>query len=226
MNILVKLPSRSRPEKCFDIIESYSQMADNPVQIMVNYDIDDPTMNNPGVVRRLTSYDNVIACEGTSISKIHAINRDFQKMPEFDILVLASDDMICQVKGWDTILKQEMATHFPDTDGTLFHWDGDPATRRHNNGKGLCTMCILGKKYFDRFGFIYHPDYTSLWCDNEFTDVAQQLGKMFFSEDVLFKHVHYSNDGSKPDALMMKTQSFYRQDEQVYNRRKSFNFGL
>lgn len=227
MKILVKLPTRSRPQKCFKVIEDYIRMADGDITIMVNYDNDDHTMNNPVTLERLLGYSNVIPIGGTSANKIHAVNRDMHKAPDFDILVLASDDMVCQVQGWDTILRQEMTNIFPDMDGVLFHWDGDPATRKHNNGRGLNTMCILGKKYLLRFGYIYHPSYMSLWCDNEFTDVADMLDKQFRSDIVLFKHIHHSNTpGMKPDVLMQKTQSYYTIDGTNYQKRKSINFGL
>ncbi len=228
MKILVKFPTRERPVKFAETLRGYIDNADDNGNItyMITADENDYTMKSPSMFKFLQEYDNVIVHSNVSMNKIHACNRDMYKAPVWDILVLASDDMICQAKGWDTILRMEMATHFPDTDGTLFHWDGDPATRKHNNGNGLCTMCILGRKYFDRFGYIYHPEYWSLWCDNEYTDVAQQLNKMYFSESVLFKHDHYSNNGKQPDQLMKRTQSYWARDKAVYDKRKLINFGL
>jgi hypothetical protein len=117
--------------------------------------------------------------------------------------------------------------HFKDTDGVIYHWDGDNATKNHDNGKGLNTMCIVGKKYYNRFGYLYHPEYKSLWCDNEFTDVSRILNKEFKNDKILFKHEHFSNNSNiKPDNLMKKTQSFFKEDEQIFLKRKSINFGL
>ncbi len=229
MKILVKFPTRERPEKFINTLKGYYSFAkDNSnIHYMITIDDNDLSMHSPSVNSLLSNYNNVSVHSGISTSKIHAVNRDMHKAPQWDILVLASDDMICQVDGWDNILRFEMAAHYPDTDGCLFHWDGDPATKRHNNGKGLATMCIIGRKYYDRFGYIYHPSYKSLFCDNEYTDVAQQLNKMYFSEEVLFRHVHYTNTpGIQPDNLMKHTQSFYRDDEKTYNKRKQINFGL
>lgn len=201
------------------------RMADNPIDIffLVSYDLNDHTMNNKTVLDKIKSL-GAVHIGGFSTSKIHAVNRDMDYAPDYDIAVLVSDDMICHKKGWDTILKMRMEMHFPDTDGCLFFWDGDPATAKHNNGKGLCTMNIMGKKYFDRFGYFYHPSYKSLWCDNEFTEVAQKYGKMVFSDQVIFKHDHYSNNGKQPDALMKRTQGFYNIDKANYESRKRLNF--
>lgn len=200
-------------------------MADNPIDVyfLVSYDLNDPSMNNPTMLERIKAL-GAVPIGGFSTSKIHAVNRDMEHAPDFDIAVLVSDDMICQKKGWDTILKVQMQLHFPDTDGCLFYWDGDPATKRHNEGKGLCTMNIMGKKYFDRFGYFYHHSYKSLFCDNEYTEIAQKDNKMVFSDQVIFKHDHYSNNGKQPDSLMKRTQGFYNIDKANYEARKRLNF--
>ena len=67
-----------------------------------------------------------------------------------------------------------MTELYPNTDGVLWFNDG-------NQGNRLNTLCILGKKYYERFNYIYHPDYTSLWADNEFMDVANLLNKQIFN---------------------------------------------
>ena len=66
-------------------------------------------------------------------------------------------------------IRQKMIKHFPDTDGVLWFFDGWR--------KDLNTLCIIGRKYYERFGYIYHPDYKSFWCDAEFTEVANKLKK-------------------------------------------------
>jgi hypothetical protein len=76
-----------------------------------------------------------------------------------------------------------MTEHYPDTDGVLWFNDG-------YQGNRLNTLCILGKKYYDRFNYIYHPDYISVWCDNEFMDVANLLGKQIYFDDIIIRHEH------------------------------------
>lgn len=224
MKILVKFPTRSRPAKFLQTLQGYIDKAADlsNVTFLVTYDDDDATMNNSAILNKLEQLQ-VHAIGGSSKSKIHAINRDMDMALEWDICMLASDDMICQVHGWDERLREEMKSNFPDTDGCLWFHDGDQATK---NG-GLCTMCILGRKYYDRFGYIYHPAYISLWSDNEYTEIARRLNKLKFFEEVLFKHVHFSNtSGLQPDALMIKTQSYFKQDEATYREREGRNFDL
>jgi hypothetical protein len=226
MKILVKFPTRSRPEQFLSTLKGYIDNTDDvaSVDYLITIDSNDATMD-ADVLKRINAMTNRATINhGSSVNKIHAVNRGMEQYKtHWDILVLASDDMICQKKGWDTIIKSTMEAYYPDTDGALWFWDGDHNTRRN----GLCTMNIMGRKYYDRFGYIYHPSYSSLWCDNEFTDVGLRLGKLKFFDQVLFKHVHFSNTpGLKPDELMKLTQSYFGKDQENYRKRLSINFNL
>jgi hypothetical protein len=226
MKIFVRFPSRERAAKFYQVIAGYIQLSTkNDVSYLVTLDEDD--FDKEFYIEHCENFKalghDVNYIIGKSESKIHAINRDMEHSGVWDILVLASDDMHCMVQNWDLVLRNEMESKFPDTDGVLWHWDGDEATKRNE----LNTMCILGRKYYKRFNYIYHPDYKSLWSDNEFTDVSKYLCKVHYSEIVLFKHIHYSNTkGMLPDELMNRTQRFYYEDEKVYRKRKAINFGL
>jgi len=224
MKILVKLPCRERASKLIKRIEEYQSKAiDKSIKYLISLDANDngrlDSCNMPHVLARLKEL-NCIVFIGDSKNKIDACNRDIDMVNGWDILVLASDDMECVCEGWDKILKFEMEVYFPDTDGVLWHWDGDANTRGSLN-----TMCILGKKYFDRFNYIYHPKFISLWADNLFTELSIYLNKSYYSEDVLFKHVHYSNTrGMQQDALMRKTQTYYMVDQKMYQELRIDNF--
>lgn len=219
MNILVKFPTRHRPSQFVRVLNGYvlNQTTAN-VHYLVTIDSDDRSMDN--VRDSLAHHDHISVDVGRSYSKIHACNRglnDFDN--DWDIVVLASDDMVCQKKGWDKQLIDEMVSTYPDTDGVLFHNDG-------YLGEKLNTMCIMGRKYYDRFGFIYHPDYKSFWCDNEFMVVADRLNKQTYIDDVLFKHNHPANTGGVADSLYLNANNDFNKDKQTYNERKRHGFGI
>ena len=156
---------------------------------------------------------------GKSDSKIHAVNRDIDKIKDWDIVLLASDDMIPQVKGYDQIIIQKMKENYPDSDGVLWFNDG-------YQGDKLNTLCILGKKYFDRFKYIYFPEYKSTWCDNEFMSVANLLGKQTYFDEIIIKHEHpYWGFGGQDD-IHTKNFKDLNHDMEIFNKRKQINFGL
>lgn len=196
------------------------------VYYLITVDDDDPTKDEliKRINQRYHMMKGVPRCPliGTGISnnKIHACNRGmkvYTKALSWDIVVLMSDDMIPQIDGWDEIIRQAMAKYYPATDGCL--WFNDGYQDR------ICTLCIIGRTYYDRFGYIYHPDYNSLFCDNEFTVVAKAMDRMTYFTTVIFKHEHFANNPqTKRDNLYDRNEAYFNMDKEIYERRKVQGF--
>lgn len=230
--ILVKWPTRERPQQFLKGIEKYNNHASHPEHItyLITCDKDDPRRalyeNISKTIKDIVSSE-VVFIFGPGNGKIHAVNRDMEAAPVWDIGILASDDMVVQVKGWDETVRNDFTMLRGNKDGTLREgvmWYDDGFNTDIN------CMPVMTKSAYDRFGYWYSPEYKSLWCDNEFTDVWRILGKMNRSERVLFQHQHYARDpkfsSQSIDALMKRNESYYQADEQVYRQRKSRNFDL
>jgi hypothetical protein len=177
--ILVKFPTRNRPVRFFETLDLYISKANNINNIifLITCDNDDLTMNISNVHERLKQYQekyNLKVYFENNTSKIEAINACMNKVTDWDILLLASDDMIPVVQGYDNIIRQDMETYYSNLDGILWYGDG------HQDK--INTLCILGKTYYNRFSYIYHPSYKSLFCDNEYTEVALSLNKCYKSK--------------------------------------------
>lgn len=220
MKMLIKFPTRSRPEKFFNVLDKYVEMLEEPNNtfFLVSCDEDDLSMNNKEIISRFSGYNNLSFFFGNNRNKVEAINANLTDC-EFDILLLASDDMIPQVHGYDTIVRQGFKKFFPDTDGVLWFNDG-------YQGERLNTLCIIGKKYYDRFGYIYHPSYVSLWCDNEFSEVSKILKKVKYIPHVIIKHEHPVWLGQEWDELQKKNDSFNNRDMENFHKRQKINFQL
>jgi len=220
MKLLIKFPTRSRPDKFFYVLDTYYKLLDDlsNTRFIISCDIDDSTMNSESVINKFKEYENLEFYFGHNKNKIEAINADMNDN-DYDVILLASDDMIPQEKGYDTIIKQSFKKFFPDTDGVLWFNDG-------YQGSNLNTLSILGKKYYDRFGYIYNPTYVSLWCDTEFTDVSRMLNKVKYIPHVIIKHEHPVWLGEKWDNLQVKNDSFNNVDKVNYEKRKKNNFDL
>jgi hypothetical protein len=216
MRILIKFPTRGRPEKFMKALDKYIDLAvqKDKISFLVSMDEDDTTATPEFIKIVQSKHPNIQLCVGTSNGKIHAVNRDMEKAPPYDILVLASDDMIPQCQAYDDTIRNTMALHFSDTDGVLWFNDGI-------REKELNTLCILGKKYYDRFGYIYYPGYKSFYCDNEFTDVATKLNKMIYFDLVIIRHEHMVRDNSLDDDTYRKNSIFGDIDRELYESRKN-----
>jgi hypothetical protein len=222
MRLLVKLPSRQRPAKLLSVLHKYIDFAANKQDIvfLISLDSDDPTLTNEVVGHLKSMHPNVDVRIGTSQNKIDAINRDMDTAPPFDIVLLASDDMIPMVRGYDNVIRAKMSQHYPDTDGVLWFNDGYA-------GQKLNTLVCCGRAYFQRFGFLYNPAYKSFYCDNEFMDAANALGKQTYFPDVIIKHLHPANTADvKNDALYIRNNVHYYDDADTYYTRKQYPFDI
>ena len=221
--ILFKFATRSRPQKFFDGLDNIlSNLEDKEnYLILVSADEDDPAMYNKQVFARLKEYVNkynVLISYSQSRNKVDAINRDINELSQpWDILVNFSDDMKFIVNGFDEIIRQELRRAFPDLNGNIHFNDGFTKDK-------VCTMSIMGRRYYDQFKYVYHPDYISLWCDNEYTEVAMANRRMMYINDPIYHHMHPNNVGGFIDEQYQNTEKYYYIDGATYEKRKLANF--
>ena len=228
MNILIQFPTFARPEKFLSCLSKYVAMSSgkNNLHFNINCDIDDTTMNNSKSVEAVhTIFRNTDHCDfdmyfDKNTNKISAIN-DHIKNKDFDIVICASDDMIPKAWSWDMEIANAMQQYFPDLDGCVHFNDG-------NTNGDLITFSILGKKLYEHFGYIYHPDYKSLYCDDEFTQEVRAMGKEKYIDKVIIRHEHYGEEGNSNsgdfDASAQKTLKYSGRDQMVFERRKQLAF--
>ena len=232
MKLLVQFPTLARQVKFLQCLSKYVNMASGLHELTFNINCDhgDVTMNNDEAKKKITDIflhqsnkrnrakANVHFDIGTS--KISAIN-DHIEPNLYDIIICASDDMTPQVYGWDEEIAKAMQEHYPKLDGCVHFNDG------YTNGK-LITFSILGRELYKHFGYIYHPDYKSLYCDNEFTQEVIRLDKVTYISHMIIKHEHYAEEGNNnsgdADYAAAKTGYFAGRDKVVFEHRKHLNF--
>lgn len=226
LKILFKYPCRGREKMFFESLNSLNtNIRDkNNYHISITIDEDDAILNNPDVIAKIEAYPNVSIRWGFSDSKIHAINRDFPDY-EFDVVICWSNDMFSTFYGMDDIMRDyimavantredfDFLVHFPEPDAKEY----------------LNVLYVATKPYYDRFGYIYHPSYKSLWCDNESMLVAQMLNRYhYIGTPGLYEHRNpaYHRHGIERDELFNLQQDFWQTDELNFIARKAKNFDL
>ena len=212
MKILFKYTTRSRPELFHRGMRSIiDNCASDDYVILVTLDENDQSMIDAD---KHYNDDRIIFVKGISTDKVNAINRDVEKVREWDILVNMSDDMVFTKKGFDYSIRNSFdnlnqCLHFPD-----------------GNTKQLITMAIIGRGFYDRFGYIYNPAYKSLFCDNEQMEVAIFIGAYKFIDIDIIDHKHPIYNKAQMDAQYIHTEGFWNEDKATYLYRKSKNFDL
>lgn len=205
--ILVKYASRGRRQRFFDGLDNIFDLAEFPERILVliSLDTDDPEMNNEEVKEILSTYKNIHVCWGLSNNKIHACNRDFDKIPEhfkdWHIIANFSDDQRWTMFKWDTYLRVDFNHVSPDFSHYMAYLDNDT--------KGaLSTLFICGRRFYDLFGFIYDEIFISLFADNLVEDCAKHLGKYHYTGLSIYQHFNpaYGYEKFAEDIMFREQQ--------------------
>lgn len=148
-------------------------------------------------------------------SAVDAINNG-AKEAKGDILIVVSDDSDCPDNWVNTI---NVATR-GKKDFVLKVDDGVQ--------QWIVTMPIMDREYYNRFGYIYYPEYRHMFVDTDFTHVADILNRIIWRNDILFPHLHYSvtRVRSDKDEVSIKADATWQEGKALYLSRFIQSFGL
>jgi hypothetical protein len=221
LKVLVKIPTKNRTIDFLKVFEKYYKFTSdhNNTHFLISLDTSDS--DAVFVSNKMKEYPNVTVVVDESYSKVNAINRDineFSKSFNWDIIIVGSDDMIPQKEGYDNIIRSKIK-EINTTDAVLFFNDGF----RQDT---LNTIPIMGRKYYDRFDYVYSESYLCNYCDNEFTKISKKLNKSHYFEDVIFKHDHpFNSKGLKGEDFVHNNNKKYENiDFNTYQKRKQTLF--
>ena len=108
-----------------------------------------------------------------------------------------SDDFVAP-PGWDRLILEEI----PNT--------SHEAVVRVSDGirnDALMCMAILTRKRYERFGYVFHPSYQSMYSDNEFTEVAYRDGVVIDATHIVFEHRHPLAGKAQWDKTYLESNS-------------------
>lgn len=206
MKISVIHASRQRPKQAFETLRKWLNRSHNiGLEYIMSLDSTDPTLNE---YRWLDGQ----VCINDNKTAIEAINIG-AKAATGNILISVSDDTDCP-DNWLVLLKAYLNGK---SDFCAKVDDGLQPT--------LVTMPIMDRIYYERYGYVYHPGYSHMFCDQELTAVAIMTGK-YLKLPLSFPHLHYSAGKSEFDAVYAKNNATWAQGESLFNERLKTNFGI
>jgi hypothetical protein len=213
--VLVKWATRSRPKLVLDRLPLW--LVDDSVHVLMSIDADDPACNCPEFTLPILSTGRVTLRVGNSRSKVEAINDGVGNYP-WDVMILGADDIFPVRTDYGKYVAGLLLAQWPDGDGMLQQDDG-------RVGETLNTIPIIGRKYFDRFGYVGHPAYRSLWVDNEWSDVASALGRLYYLPECVLRHDWVDAlPLGREDPLHKRNEAYYDADCKTYSARRAAGF--
>lgn len=219
MNILLKYPTRGRPRQFAETLSGWLRQASDleRVSVLVTCDEDDASMSDDVLDGARASHPRLAIRRDANRTKIEACNRGLFDSP-WDVVLAVSDDMFCCRPGWDDVVRSRMLSFHGGTDGALWFHDGCQ--------RAINTIECVGRARCERFGYLYHPDYASFYCDNESTLVGLRDGKLPYIEDPICTHEHpaWGRSGVKYDGTYERNSSWWQHDRKIFEERRLAGF--
>lgn len=165
--------TRGRPEQAVSCRNKWLSLADNPAAVEHIFGIDSDDNAS------LTSINTARVISEAGKGCVAAWNL-CAKASTGEILVQLSDDWE-PVQGWDTILINEFQ-----------HATGEQVLAISDGARtdDLLCMAILNRARYEKQGFLFHPDFFSVYSDNYFTWCAQRDGVIKDAKHIVFEHKH------------------------------------
>lgn len=221
--LLIRMPTRTRPEQALEVLQKYREMASGAPMIEVVIDEDDASMNDTMVLQRLANLDCTVTI-GKHRTKIEACNGG--RINDWEVLVLASDDMVPVAHGYDQKILAAMKRHFPLSDGALCFSDGYNSVHVRPGEPVTCTIPILGRNVYEEFldQHVYFPGYRSIYCDTDQTFFLTAMRRMVFVDNMIIEHRHPAAGKSRFDELYQFNARHDDHDRRLFEERKARGF--
>ena len=209
MKLVIKFPTRSRPHKFKPLLDKYIDFLSgkHDIRFVITMDEDDETMNNDDIKSFIENHKSngidIVYHYGQSKTKIEACNADL-KGESGDVLLLISDDMVPVERNYDDIIYENYQQ------------------------VALMTLPCLGWKLYEKFGYVYYPEYKSVYPDNEQTEACILMGKLAISRKCIIRHQWVHGGHEQADELHQRNESseHYETDGKLYRERKATNFDI
>lgn len=176
--------TRGRPQKAIDTMWNWLNAADKAEQIEHIFAIDDDDKETLSAAKGLRHV--VVPAGGGCVRAWNAA----AEISRGSVLVQLSDDWIPKL-GWDTEILEAIGDL--EKEYVLQISDG-------NREDDLLCMAILTRARYEKQGYVFYPEYKSMYSDDEFTFRAFSDGVVIRAKHIVFKHDHPFFKTGKLDA--------------------------
>jgi hypothetical protein len=107
------------------------------------------------------------------------------------ILVVIADDLT-PPQGWDTKLRK-----LPDPETKWACYVPDSLRQ-----DGLMCHPVLSRALYDKRGYVFHPDFFGVYCDNDFNVRTQLEAPIYSVRDLEWQHDHPTNGSRESDSIV------------------------
>jgi glycosyltransferase involved in cell wall biosynthesis len=244
MKISIIHPSRNRAEKAHQAILQWLAASSKKVEIQYILTLDNDDNQLSEYMQWLNKLESestqpnftVSHIRGVSDYIVAAVNRG-AKIAKGDILIFMADDFEAP-SNWDLDIVSVIFDTIQNNK-ELSYRVGDVTLGRNaqkvallvsdncNTAYNLLTLPIITKEFYQEFGYFFHPEFKSMWCDNFIYEQAKRNGYLVDARQIVFTHRHYTNVNaefrSEIDETYIRSNNMYNEGKVTFDKLMALN---
>lgn len=198
-------------------INLWRSRAANPDQVEVVVSVDG---TNPEAFKAAKSVPGVrvVLQETAPFNCVRGWNKAASETTGKVIICMADD--FNPPQNWDTLLLGLTPTNWIDGEYVVKTEDGYV----HD----IFVLSILTRKRYEKFGYVFYPQYESMFCDTEFGECAIRDGVVINANHILFEHMHPDCQKRPRDGndIIHGGKDRWNRGELLFKYRKGCNFPI
>jgi len=225
MEIILLHPSRGRAKKARETFDYWIDRisGENEITHILSVDSDDPELElykkySPACTGLVTT----VLIENSNTSVVEATNSAARYAPEGHIMIYLSDDFQCP-QNWDKLVRDQ-AIEADRVLGEHFLIKVDDCLQKFS--VDVLTIPIMSYKLYQKLGYFWHPEYKSMFVDQDLYWITKNNNWLFLAENLKFPHLHYSNGKAPLDQTYQRSSAHWHTGQALYNHRKKLGFPL
>jgi hypothetical protein len=222
-------PSYGRPDLACKIFEEWCSTCKNPkdIEYLVGLDSCDPKADMyPQKImlsREYAKWGRVMIQSGDSTDSVKASYRMAKQISDTTEILFQISDDTGPIQDWDVKLIETfgICDNFKEPK-SLFVGDG------YWPFGTVFVHPIINRALYDKLGFILYPDYTSMFADNDFTEVCRKLNCFILAPQLVFQHRHYTKGMTPFDETYARrnNQVEFNKNQAIFLERQKRGFDL
>jgi len=206
-----------RPELARKIRNKWLNYARNPekIEYITNFD----SFDQKELRKKILKKGNIIEVYSQYSFGIVKKCNAAAKLASAKCIVVATDDTIPEI-DWDEKIIESADWN---TEVVLNTMDG---TEEFDKRTYMVKTVILSKKRYKKLGYVLHPNFKHVYCDNFHTWISHKDDVVIKRKDIMFEHLHPSIGKSKIDQFYLNasTQEEYDYGLKVFQNLIKENF--
>lgn len=218
------LHTSARPAKWREIYDAWLAAADHPEDVEYVLVVDERWGFSADPEAR--EYANVRPTDTVALNKgrkcyVDGVNRAAE-LSHGEILVVIADDQY-PAPHWDSFLAAVKQGNIPGDDFVIWCNTGTPTEFERN----IVVMPVMSRARYNRLGYVFYPQYESMYADNDLCAHASQDGVLYKANpEAVFPHRHpFFSDAPMDAAYEAQNRSeAYSLGAVIFQRRQAARF--